>query len=128
MARYSQQTLLGTGAETAESEAGKETVIAEVNGVSTEPAFQQVILDVVANVTTETEGEEVILRVRRESVTGHEVGKCKVALGASAKSVISAQFRDMPGEVAGMKYVLTAEEKKNTKKVVAHFPTLQAIF
>lgn len=114
------------GGEKVEGEAGKEKVILTLEGVDTFPDRLIVNFEVNAPLSTEAEAEETILRVRRTSVTGTEVGKLPEAIAASTKSCIAFAVVDKPGEVANMTYVLTAEQKKATKKDTFIFPTLEA--
>lgn len=114
------------GAVATEGEAGKEKVILTLTGVDTTPERPVVTLEVNAPVTTEAEAEETILRIRRGSVTGTEVKKMAQKIAASTNGEIAFSCQDKPGEVAGMTYVLTAEQKKATKKDTFIFPTIEA--
>lgn len=118
---------LARGTEKTEGEAGKEKVILELTGIDTFPDRPTVNLEVCCPLSTEVEAEETILRIRRNSVTGTEVAKLPEAIAASTKSCIAFAASDKPGEVAGMTYVLTAEQKKATKKDTFIFPTLEAV-
>ncbi len=118
---------LARGGEKVEGEAGKEKVILEVKGIDTFPDRPTVNFEVNAPLTTELEGEETILRIRRNTVTGTEVAKVAEAFGASAHACLAFAASDSPGEVANMTYVLTAEQKKATKKDTFIFPTLEAV-
>lgn len=121
VARY-----LARGTEKTEGEAGKEKVILELKGIDTFPDRMIVNFEVNAPLSTEAEAEETILRIRRNSVTGTEVAKLPEAIAASTKSCIAFAAEDKPGEVNNMTYVLTAEQKKATKKDTFIFPTLEA--
>ena len=114
------------GVEKTEGEAGKEKVIAELKGIDTTPERPNVNFEVNAPLTTEAEAEETILRIRRNSVTGAEVKKVAQKIAASAVGELNFSAQDKPGEVAGMAYVLTAEQKKATKKDTFIFPTFEA--
>lgn len=114
------------GAEKTEGEAGKEKVILTLPGIDTTQERPTVNLEVNAPLTTEAEAEETILRIRRTGVTGTEVKKVAQKIAASANGEINFAAQDKPGEVAGLTYVLTAEQKKATKKDTFIFPTLEA--
>lgn len=114
------------GAEKTEGEAGKEKVILTLAGIDTTQERPTVNLEVNAPLTTEAEAEETILRIRRVGVTGTEVKKVALKIAASSTSEVNFSAQDKPGEVAGLTYVLTAEQKKATKKDTFVFPTLEA--
>lgn len=127
MPKQPQRSITAKGAENAESTAGEETVVVTMPGVTTTPTNNQVTFKATASLVTEAEGEEVTMRIRRTGVTGAEVGKVAVALGASAKASVTLIAEDNPGEVAGMTYVLTLQEKKATKKVKAVSSAMQVL-
>lgn len=120
------QHYLVRGAEKVEGEAGKEKVILTLTGVDTTPDRLTVNFEVNAPLITEAEAEETILRIRRNGVAGEEVAKLPLAVAASSKGEIAFAASDKPGEVSNMTYVLTAEQKKATKKDTFVFPTLEA--
>jgi hypothetical protein len=114
------------GAEKTEGEAGKEKVIATLTGIDTTPERPVISFEVNAPLSTEAEAEETILRIRRTSVTGAEVKKVAQKIAASAVGELNFSAQDKPGELAGGTYVLTAEQKKATKKDTFIFPTFEA--
>lgn len=120
------QKYLAIGAARVEGEAGREKVILTLEGVDTTPDRPVVFIEVNAPLTTEAEAEETILRVRRSTVTGTEVGKLAEKIAASTSAGISFSLKDEPGEVAGLKYVLTAEQRRATKKDTFISPSLEA--
>lgn len=114
------------GVEKTEGEAGKEKVILTLPGVDTTQERPVVTFEVNAPVTTEAEAEETILRIRRVGVTGTVVKTVAQKIAASTNGEIAFSAQDKPGEVANLTYVLTAEQKKATKKDSFIFPTLEA--
>lgn len=107
--------------------AGAEAVIATLSGVSTTKENGTVQLDAVVQVETVAEDTEVVLRIRRNSLTGTEKEKVTLKPGASTKVVATIQAEDEPGEIVNGSYVVTMESvaKKQTKSIGA---TMQAAF
>lgn len=89
-----------------------ETVIATVPGVYTSPGRMTVDIAAEAIVTAAAGAEKTTLRVRREGVAGAIVTTSVLKAVASAEQSFSVQCEDEPGEVAGLSYVLTAQESK----------------
>jgi hypothetical protein len=89
--------------------AATETVVATLNGISTQTPDQLVTLIGSGSVLTQAGGTTVTLRIRRVSLAGALVGEGNPHnIGASLSSRLSEEFDDIPGDVAGLTYVLTA--------------------
>lgn len=89
-----------------------ETVIASVTGIYTGPGRMTVDISAEAIVTAAAGAEKTTLRIRREGVAGTLVLTSILKAVASAEQSFSIQCEDEPGEVAGLTYVLTAQESK----------------
>lgn len=128
MARVLPRLRTAKGAEKAKVGAeGKEAVIAAVAGIGVTPENPAVQLDANLALITPAESTEQVVRVRRGGLTGTEVAKITIKAGASAKTSVSIQVQDEPGEQADVEYSLTLEDVAK-KLSEATFPTLQAIF
>lgn len=88
-----------------------ETVVATVTGVSTNQPGQTVALKGTLNITTAGSTTALTLRVRRDSLTGTQVGETQTdtlyaAAGSSETHTIYREESN-PGEFSGRTYVLT---------------------
>lgn len=89
--------------------AATETVVGTLTGVSTQTADQTVTLLARCSILTQAGGTNVILRLRRTSLTGTLVGEGNPHnIGASLSAEVEDSFDDIPGDVASLTYVLTA--------------------
>lgn len=89
---------------------GKETILAQVEGVDVGPQNNQVFLDGNAVIVTVAESSQIIIRLRRESFSGTEIAKVETKPGASGETSVAIQGVDKPGETSGTKYVITGED------------------
>lgn len=101
-----------TAAIVASPAAGAETVIAALNGVTCQYPSDVFKLHGYVNITPDTDGTDVILRIRRASLTGAvAVGPFGIPGGIDgANGAVTATIdgNDQPGDVANAVYVLTA--------------------
>jgi hypothetical protein len=116
----------GKGGASVEFEA--ETVIAEVRGVYTGAGRSVVQLNAEAIIQAAAGSEKVTLRIRREGIAGQVVETEVLTEVASAAQGFSMQCEDSPGEVAGLTYVLTAQESKAGTKDKSLASKISAIF
>lgn len=91
-----------------------ETVVATVTGISTNQAGQQVGIRGVINITLGTSTTAVVLRVRRDSLTGTVVGEVQTEQIATAAASTENHeiYREdaAAGEFSGRTYVVTASQ------------------
>jgi hypothetical protein len=102
-----------TFAVTGSPAAAAETVVATLTGVDLRFSDQVIKLQGVVNFTVGTSGNAATLRLRRDSLTGTQVGTT-ITLPAStivATAVATGliNFSDQPGNVAGATYVMTLQ-------------------
>lgn len=91
-----------------------ETVVATVTGVSTSQAGQTVSIRGLANITLGTNTTAVVMRVRRDSLTGTVVGEVQTeqifsAAGSTEDHEIYREESN-PGEFSGRTYVVTVSQ------------------
>jgi hypothetical protein len=88
---------------------GEEKVIATLPPVSLESQGRPVIIDGTIILAVTVGSGTVILRVRRESVTGTAVFTSPaINVTTATTAALGINAEDAPGEVAGLKYVITA--------------------
>lgn len=102
--------VFGQGLPTETLLAGKETIIAVTPAIDAGPTNGTVFLGGTAVLQTAAETTQVIIRIRRGSLTGQEVAKVETKPGASTETAIPIQGEDVPGEVSGLRYYLTAQD------------------
>lgn len=91
-----------------------ETVVATLAGVSTNQAGQTVALRGLANITLGATTTAVVMRVRRDSLSGAVVGEVQTeqiftAAGSTEDHEIYRE-ESAPGEFSGRTYVLTVSQ------------------
>jgi hypothetical protein len=87
---------------------GEEKVIATLPPVSLESQARPVILDATIVAAITVGSGTVILRVRRESVTGTAIfTSAAINVTTATTAALGLNAEDSPGEVAGLKYVIT---------------------
>lgn len=91
-----------------------ETVVASVSGTSTNQAGQTVSIRGKANITLGATTTAVVMRVRRDSLTGTVVGEVQTEqISTAAGSTEDHEiYREevAPGEFSGRTYVITASQ------------------
>jgi hypothetical protein len=117
MAREQRLLSEGVNANEVEFEGTTETVVAIVEGVTTDVAAREVFLSAQLLWLSPAEAEKMTVRFRLGTTTaGTEVFKAVFGETASANNDCYVAFRHVPGELAGGSYCLTMEEKKAGKK------------
>lgn len=100
-----------TFAVTASPSAAAETVVATLTGVDLKFSDQVIKLSAAINFTVGTSGNAATLKLRRDSLTGTQVGATvtlPVTTVVATDTVIGVIYAsDQPGNVAGATYVLT---------------------
>lgn len=101
-----------TAAIVASPAAGAETVIATLPGVTCQYSSDTFKLHGYVNITPDTDGTDVVLRIRRTSLTGAvavgPVGIPGGIDGANGAVTCTIDGNDTPGDIANGVYVLTA--------------------
>jgi hypothetical protein len=102
-----------TFAVTGSPAAAAETVVATLSGVDLRYSDQVIKLSGSINFTVGTSGNAATLRLRRDSLTGTQVGTSQtlpVTEVVATDTVIGAIYAsDQPGNVAGATYVMTLQ-------------------
>lgn len=91
---------------------GTETSILTVGPVNTDDAADVVTISGFLEITTNaTAASAVVVRVRRTSATGTQVGTTEtITATTSTKYDVAFSVKDSPGDVAGLNYVVTVAE------------------
>lgn len=102
-------TRSATGAAEVKQAAAAEAVVVESTPINTTPDTPDVLITAVVPFATAAESTTVEVTIRREGVEGAEVAKVITQPGASNQAQITLEATDNPGEVAGLKYVVTVK-------------------
>lgn len=106
-----------------------ETVVATLTVGDDTQEGDQIILEGVCQVTPGTACTSIQTRVRRNNLTGPQVGQtAQQACSAAAPCNVATQVDDTPGEVAGQQYVLTAQQVAATGNGTAVWSNIQATY
>lgn len=104
-----------------------ETVVLTSNGVQSPNAWATISLTGVVTITPGTSATAVVIRVRRGTVTGTLVGVAETdTLAAAANGIIPFFFVDTPGDVDGIKYVVTVVETGAAANGTVNYASIQA--